>query len=266
MGFNAGNFKMKSMTQWLSAGLVFLGASSIGNAQQGGPAIAYPINNWSYVRHSSTYAEGALRGQAAVISSAGQAVYLDSLAAINYAEAVRRVIENSLAATKAYYERREIREEYVKKYGPKPFIGEARRKAIEYYQPKRLSAQEFDPQQQKVTWPHILRQQHFAAIVSQIDATFSSRTMENSGDGSATHRNLLQLCNALNGILKENISNVTPDQYIHAMEFIRSVELEARTPVPANIQRVNADSNPQVPPPNSDKDTAKGQMKTPIQV
>jgi hypothetical protein len=215
-----------------------------GNVGAQGPAIAYPITNWSYQRHSSTATEGALQGQAAVLSSAGQTIYLDSLAAINYAEAFKRAIENSVAVTQAYYDRREIREEYMKKYGPKPFVGEARRKAVEYYQPKRLSASEFDMRTGRILWPHVLRQDQFAAIVTQIDDTFATRTPDNSGDGSPTHRTLLQLCNALNGILRENIAVVTADQYIHTKEFIRSVELEARTPVsvdlPANPNNANA--------------------------
>ena len=106
-----------------------------------GPAIAQPIANWSYTGHSSTFVEGALRGQSAVISSVGQTIYLDSIAAVNYAEAYKRAIENSVALTKSYYERRAFRDEYFQKYGPKAFVGEARKKFIEYYQPKRLSAQ-----------------------------------------------------------------------------------------------------------------------------
>jgi len=56
------------------------------NAQ---PAIAAPIQNWSYIHHSSTATEGALRGQAEVISAAGTYRYMDSLAIVNYQEAYR---------------------------------------------------------------------------------------------------------------------------------------------------------------------------------
>ena len=211
-------------------GLAF-GATSMGQ----GPAIAYPINNWSYLNHSSTANEGAYRGQAALVGAAGQAVYMDSLAAINYEEAYSRAIENSVAVTKAYYERRELHDEYMRKYGPKPLIGEARKKAIEYYQPKKLSASEFNIQTGQLTWPHILRQEQFAPIKIQLDEVFAKRTPDNSGDGSLTHRQIYNLCNALAGMLRENISKVTTDQYIDAKEFIRSVELEGRSTVPQEI-------------------------------
>ncbi|MEQ1829266.1 MAG: hypothetical protein ABL921_25100, partial [Pirellula sp.] len=252
-----GKMGVQKMIHQFSWSLVVAGTFSFGVAQAQGPAIAYPINNWSYQRHSSTAAEGAMRGQAAVLSAAGQTVYLDSLASINYAEAFKRAIENSVAITQAYYDRREIREEYLKKYGPKPFVGEARRKAIEYYLPKRLSDSEFDASSGRLNWPHVLRQEQFAAIVSQIDKTFAARTFENSGDGSSTHRTLSQLCNAMNGILRENISAVTADQYIASKEFIRSVELEARTPVQVDLQtKPNSVSDePAVPAKNGDSDT-----------
>ncbi len=200
-----------------------------------GPAIAQPIANWSYTGHSSTLVEGALRGQSAVISSVGQTIYMDSLAAVNYAEACKRAIENSVALTKSYYERRAFRDEYFQKYGPKAFVGDARKKFIEYYQPKRLSAQEFDSQNAKLTWPHILRQQQFAPVKEQIDQVFSRRSVSSSGDGSESHREIYQLCNALLGLLRENIGSMTADQYINGLEFVRSVELEAKTAVTPDL-------------------------------
>lgn len=201
-----------------------------------GPAIAQPVSNWSYTGHSSTLVEGALRGQSAVISSIGQTVYFDSLAAVNYAEAYKRAIENSVAVTKSYYERRAIRDEYMQKYAPRAFVGEARKKFIEYYSPKRLSAQEFDSQHGKLTWPHILRQEQFSPVKDRIDQVFQTRDSSNTGDGSTTHREVYQLCNALTGLLRENIGNMTSDQYINALEFIRSVELEAKTAMPGEFK------------------------------
>ena len=237
----------KKLIQGFLIGLVAVGGTLTSQGYAQGPAIAQPIANWSYTGHSSTLTEGALRGQAAVVSSVGQAVYLDSLAAVNYAEAYKRAIENSVALTKSYYERREIRNEYMQKYGPRAFVGEARKKFIEYYQPKRLSAQEFSSQHGKLTWPHILRQQQFAPVKNRIDDLFSTRDSSNSGDGSTTHREILQLCNGLTGLLGENIGNMTSDQYIHGLEFIRSVELEARTAMSADLKAVPAATEKGVP-------------------
>ncbi len=232
-----------------------------------GPAIAQPVANWSYTGHSSTLVEGALRGQSAVISSIGQTVYFDSLAAINYAEAYKRAIENSVAVTKSYYERRAIRDEYMQKYAPRAFVGEARKKFIEYYSPKRLSAQEFDSQRGKLTWPHILRQEQFAPVKERIDQVFETREAANTGDGSTTHREIYQLCHALAGLLRENIGNMTSDQYINAIEFVRSVELEAKTAMPGEFKAVPVAAEEEkpvevAPALNKDSDTSSVKATT----
>jgi hypothetical protein len=196
-----------------------------------GPVVAAPTQNWNYINHSSTFTEGALRGQAAVVSAAGEMVYLDSLASVNYAEASRRWIDNSVAATRAIYERRAIREEYLEKYGPKPFAGEARKRALDAYLPKRLSAEDFDPKLNKISWPHVLRQSQYEPIVSNIDQLFAARNVDNSGDGSVTQLQIGKLCHSLRGLLRENISRYSAAQYVDALEFIRSVDLESKSTV-----------------------------------
>lgn len=237
-------------TKWIAIaafGLLVTGQTAFSQ----GPAIAYPSSNWSYVDHSSTFAEGAARGQAAVLTAVGDLTYMDSLAAVNYQEAYKRAIENSVAITKAYFEKREIREEFMRKYGPKPFVGEARKRAIEAYMPRRLSASEYNPATGAIAWPHILRQDRYLPLKEQIDSVFAERSVENSGNGSVTHRKISQLCDMLGMLLRENISTVTPDQYIAAKEFLRSVELEARTAMVAKeniqVQPVNEAAAQQVP-------------------
>ena len=249
----------------LATGLV-AGVAMMDQVRAQGPAIAQPVSTWSYTGHSSTLVEGALRGQSAVISSIGQTVYFDSLAAINYTEAYKRAIENSVAVTKSYYERRAIRDEYMLKYAPRAFVGEARKKFIEYYSPKRLSAQEFDLQHGKLTWPHILRQEQFAPVKDRIDQVFKTRDLSNTGDGSTTHREVYQLSNALTGLLRENIGNMTSDQYINALEFIRSVELEAKTAMPGEFKAVPVIAEEEkpvdpVPAINKDSDTSSVRAK-----
>jgi len=259
------NISSKIQKIVLATGVV-TGVALVDQVSSQGPAIAQPVSNWSYTGHSSTLVEGALRGQSAVISSIGQTVYFDSLAAVNYAEAYKRAIENSVAVTKSYYERRAIRDEYMQKYAPRAFVGEARKKFIEYYSPKRLSAQEFDSQHGKLTWPHILRQEQFSPVKDRIDQVFKTRDSANTGDGSTTHREVYQLCNALTGLLRQNIGTMTSDQYINALEFIRSVELEAKTAMPGEFKGVPVTAEEEkpvdpVPAISKDSDTSSVRAK-----
>jgi hypothetical protein len=221
---------MKRITKkTVSLAFAIAATTSMGAAQ--GPAIATPINNWSFMNHSSTIAEGAMRGQASVMSAAGELAYLDSLASINYQEAYRRAIDNSVAYTKAYYEKRELRAEFHEKYSRKPFVGEARKKVVEFYQPKKLTADQFNAQTGQLTWPHILRQSQYAPIKVEIDTLFETRNFENSGNGSVTQLKLSQLIRSLAALLRENIDSMSAEQYINAQEYLRSVDAESKNAV-----------------------------------
>jgi len=209
--------------------VIFLFGSGALLAQ--GPAIAYPSNNWTFTHHSSTAAEGALRGHASVLNALGELYYLNSLAAVNYQEAQRRAIDNSVAYTKAYFEKREMQEEFLRRYGRKPLVGEARKKYIAYYMPKKLTATEFNAETGQITWPHILRQPQYAPIKNEIDKVFASRNKENSGDGSSTQLQINQMVKSLTSLLRENIDTMSSEQYMHALEFLRSVDAEAKNAV-----------------------------------
>lgn len=218
--------------------LGWIGGGSV-EAQQG-PAIAYPVNSWSFTERSSTVDEGFMRGQASIIGAVGELSYMNSLAAINYQEAQRRAIDNSVAYTKAYFERRELREEFVRRYGSKPFVGEARRRMVEYYQPKKLSASQYNHDTGVITWPHILRQPQYAPLKKEIDSIFATRNWENSGSGSPTQLQVAQLVKSLAALLRENLQTMSAEQYVEAQEFLRSVDAEAKLPVIQKVEQAAA--------------------------
>src|SRR5690606_15137586 len=99
--------------------LLAAGAPAVAGAQEaadttGGatpgyvPAVRYPDSGSTFLRHSSTAAEGAMRGAAAYVRAAGAANLDHSLAAMNYQEAVRRSLENTLKYAETYYARRDL--------------------------------------------------------------------------------------------------------------------------------------------------------------
>ncbi len=221
---------------------ILVGVTTIQSAgAQQGPAIAAPSNSWSFTDHASTYGEGIMRGQASVLGAVGELAYLDSLASVNYQEAQRRAIENSVAFTKAYFDRRALREEFIEKYGRKPLVGEERRKAMEYYRPKKLSAEQFHSQSGKIVWPHILRQAQYTPVREEIDSLFVSRTHENSGNGSETQLQIKKLVKTLAALLRENLHAMSADQYIESQEFLRSVDSEAKNPIPPASDNLGLD-------------------------
>lgn len=216
----------------LAALALAAGLTGISTAQSDGPAIAAPMMNWEFVDRSSTFAEGVQRGYASVLRGAGELAYMDSLAAINYQEAFRKALDNRVAYTKAAMEIKAMRAEYRERYAPRPFVGEARKRAIEYYLPKKLTATQFNADTSEIVWPHILRQAEYAPICNEINQVFKARTFDNSGDGSPTQLTIDKLTKSLAALLRENINSMSAEQYIYASEFIRSLNLEGKSVVP----------------------------------
>lgn len=212
-----------------------------------GNAVTVPINNWSYYRHASTFEEGALRGTAAVVTAAGQKNYLDSVAAVNVQEALRRRIENGGLYVKTYLENRELNRQYREKYRAVPPTREQWERVTEASLPDRLTADQYDPATGALVWPHILRTDEYKAFRDRIDELMASRTPENSGDGSPSQRELDELIDGMKMLLKSNIDQVSPAQYAAAKWFLLSLDYEVLFPLTGNAPAtaVDADEKPE---------------------
>ena len=211
--------------------------------------VAVPINNWSYQRHASTATEGYLRGSASVITAVGQKNYLDSVAAVNYQEALRRSIENSGLRVKTYFENKEINRAYREKYRELPPTKEQWARIIEASLPDRLTDEQVDPTTGKLIWPHILRTGEYAAFRNRIDQLWNSRTPDNSGDGSPFQIELNELVDGMKLLLKSNVKTLSSTQYTGARFFLLSVEYEALMPMAPSVKTTPAqpDVQPKAP-------------------
>lgn len=208
---------------------------SAGHVAAQNTAIAQPIVNWSYQRHASTATEGFLRGQADVIQSAGQAAYLNSLAAVNYQEAVRKNIENRGLYVRTYFANKELNRQYREKYTAGPPSQERWARVIAASSPDRLSLEQFDSATGRLVWPHILRGDEYKAFRDRIDDLMASRTPETSGDGSPTQREIATLVDGMMALLKSNIDTVSSSQYGAAKWFLLSVAYEVQQPMDVSM-------------------------------
>jgi len=217
--------------------LLSLTFGSLGFAQGG--AVAAPIVNWSYLGRSSTFEEGYLRGSAAVVQSVGQANYMNSLAAVNFQEATRKQIENQGLYVRNNIQNRELVHQFRERYRPSAPTQEEWQRVTEALLPDRLTSDQFDPINGKLIWPHILRSEEYQAFRERVDAIFSNRTPDNSGDGSPSQRELASLIDGMKMLLKSNINTVTLSQYASSKWFLKSVDYEAQFPLqslPAKIE------------------------------
>ena len=231
----------------LVAGVV-TSMASFGMAQA---PVEVPINNWTYYRHASTFEEGALRGYAATVQAVGQTNYANSLAAVNFAEAYRRQIENSRSYVQTAIENRERIISFRERYSPAPLSREVWEQLSRNGLPDRLTKEQLD--NGRIIWPHILRMDQYTALRERIDTLVALRTPDNSGDGSPSQRELHTLIDAMKMLLKENIDTITAGQYGHSKWFLTCLDFEMKHPldvqgpvaaassvnVPAAIQTVN---------------------------
>lgn len=210
------------------AGIMACGAS-LASAQD---TVTTPIQNWSYQRHSSTATEGYLRGAASVVQATGQKNYLDSIALVNFREAQRRAIENNKLYVQSYLDNKEAIRQYRKRYAAVPPTMEAWAAVVENSMPDRMTPEQYNPDTGRLTWPHILRTDEYAAMRDRIDILLLERTPENSGDGSPSQRELATLIDGMKYILRTNLNTVTSSQYVAARSFLESFDYEMKFPMP----------------------------------
>src|SRR5438105_8523481 len=93
---------MKTTFSSLSLLASLLALTATASAQvYGVPGAGYPM--YGHYHHASTVEQGVLDGYAAVVSSAGQANYFNSLAAINFQDARSRSIQNNKNYVESYF-------------------------------------------------------------------------------------------------------------------------------------------------------------------
>jgi hypothetical protein len=204
--------------------LLVSGIAGVANGQ-----VQVPMNNWTYYNHASTVEEGLFRGQAAAIQAVGQANYANSLAAVNYADAYRRHIENSRLYVRNAIENREQIREHRIKYSKPPMSREALEEYVRKSLPDRLTKDQY--KDGKLVWPHILRMDAYKAVRDRIDALIAVRTPENSGDGSPSQREIHSLVDTAKKLLADNIDGMSSSQFGDALWFLNSLDWEMKQPM-----------------------------------
>lgn len=192
------------------------------------PAIAYPSSNFSWLRHSSTAEEGALRGAAAFVEASGQANYMNSLGAMNYQEAYRRAIENSVNRLEAYYTRRDLWHDHQERYRRKPLDQEGYSKLAAVRTPDRLSSEQYDAETGALRWPFPLDADAFTEARESVEKRLAERSVENAGWGSRHYEMLRRDVEAMRKILEAGRKSLSPDQMVVADSFLDSVLWEGR--------------------------------------
>lgn len=180
--------------------------------------------------HASTPAEGAYRGMADLVRSAGASNLMNSVAAQNLTAARSAELDNRVKYTDTYFQMRQMNKYYRDaERGPPPTNEDLFRRAAAAA-PARLTSSELDPLTGSIQWPIVLQDDVYRASRDEIEDLFAHRAEAGGGIGARTHREIQQAVDKLLEDLRTRISEYAPSDYLAARTFLDSLRHETRFP------------------------------------
>jgi hypothetical protein len=192
------------------------------------PAVRMPGNGFSFMHHSSTAAEGYLRGAGAYVRALGAANLDNSLANMNNQEALRRSLENTLKYAETYYARRDLWFDYREEHRRKPLTMEGYKRLAAEAGADRLTNEEFDANTGKVNWPALLQAKVLKPYREGVDEALNNRSITENGIGSRTYEVVRANTAAMQDIIDRYREDVPTYLYVDATKFLESVLFESR--------------------------------------
>ena len=179
--------------------------------------------------HSSTAAEGRLRGSADLVRSQGEANLSNSAAAINYSLARSNQIDNRSKATSTYFDMRETnRQARAAERGPRPSM-EALVRYAQAGKPKRLSPSELDTVTGQIQWPLLLQANDFTDQRAELEGAYGRRAASSVARAN-DYWAIKKSTDTMLANLKTQVREVPPQDYTVAKKFLESLAYEARLP------------------------------------
>jgi hypothetical protein len=182
----------------------------------------YYGGGWGY--HSSTLQEGAQRGFADVIRSAGAANLLNSEATSKYEDARKKYLENRLQATQTYFDMRRLNTEARRSERSLPLSTEAYARLARQQAPERLSVSQLDPLTGTIVWPAPLRRPEYDAPRLELERLYTERA-----NGTSLNYDDIQVaCDKFQQQIKADLPKFEPNDFIRAKKFIDSLAYEPK--------------------------------------
>jgi hypothetical protein len=229
---------MKTIFQFTTFAMGVLALAGSLLAQNGGSLSnlpVYPIGGWGYGfyggYHASTLEEGVLRGWGAAMAGAGQANYLNSLAAINYQEAYERYLANRERMAETYFRLKAINQAAREARRPQRLSAEQYAELARKQAPERLSERQYDRTMGRLNWPAPLLDEKFAPEREELTRLFQVRSPGEFGPSTTFYGQVRRLTGQLEAKLKEKLPELSPAEYMAAKNFLLSLSYEAQQPM-----------------------------------
>ena len=184
-----------------------------------------------YGYYSSTYEEGVLRGVGYLRRSTGEMNYFNSLAHINNQEAASRYLDNREKATETYFKMQQINRaardaQRPQRLSPEQQVALARRQA-----PEGLNPAQYNRELGRLNWPAVLTADVFAPERVLLERAFVARSPADVGAASAFHSQVKQLAGSMEAKLRDNLTLLSPAEYMAAKKFILGLSVESQQPM-----------------------------------
>ena len=176
--------------------------------------------------HASTAGEGAARGMADVIRSAGAANLMNSEAAINMQEAQKRNIENHLQYTQTYFQMKTINQQYRDAQRKPPPTQQQAIRLSQGRMPDRLPANKIDPLTGELVWPLGLRMDSLKDDRDRLDAIYAERA-DKGFLSPDQYIEVKQRTGAMADELRKYGTQLGGNASIEARKFLESLAYEA---------------------------------------
>lgn len=193
------------------------------------PVSPYPIEMGFTQHHSSTAAEGFLRGKAAVIQAQGSFRLTESQAQILRQQARWLDRENDLLQTQALLAQKKMwndarvaeqKEQEARRIEGQQLL--ANRQATVYRQVYQLATDEFDSITGAITWPAVLQNEYFDCQRERV-AELVKQQFSYGEPKPATASQIKRAVEQLASSLRQVSTEVPRDEYLAAQKFLTSL-------------------------------------------
>lgn len=209
---------MKALSVLCAVGLVVAGHRALIEAQ----------DFWGGGYHASTAAEGAARGMADVVRSAGAANVMNSEAAKNYETARSQNLDNRLKYTKTYFEMKQYNKDYRDATkAPRPTSEQLFRLAKEAT-PKTLTPDQLDPVTGQIKWPEVLLASDFNQCRKSLEGLYAERAGASDKINLDQYNEIRQSIKEMQDLLKGKLSDLPPQVFSSTNAFIKQLQYAAQ--------------------------------------
>ena len=181
-------------------------------------------DGWGGRYHSSTEIEGAQRGFADFIRSAGAANLMNAEATSKYEDARKKYLENRLQATQTYFDMRRLNAEARRSERSLPLSLEAYQRLARQQAPDRLSVSQLDPLTGTITWPAPLARADYQVEREELERLYRERAT----GIDLNYDDIRQASDRLIERLTREIDKFEPNDFIRAKKFVESLAHETR--------------------------------------